>query len=103
MDEVNSTLQTGKGNKNTALTAAFKAYDAARRERSQWLVQSARQVCEIYEWTDPKCGSDPEKCLKEIEWRARKIWYFDIDGFISDARILYERFLQVEQASVLGL
>lgn len=96
MEEVNSTLQTGKGNKNAALTAAFKAYDAARRERSQWLVQSAREVCETYEWADPNCGSDPEKCLKEIEWRAHKIWYFDIDGMMRDARSSYERFLQAE-------
>ena len=95
MEEVQSTLQTGKSSKSAALTAAFKAYDVARRERSQWLVESARHVSETYEWADPNCGSDPEKCLKDIEWRAHKIWYFDIDGMISDARSSYERLLQL--------
>ena len=95
MDEVTSTLASGKARrKNAALTAAFRAYDAARRERSQWLVQSARHICETYEWADLSCGSDPDKCLKEIEWRAHKIWDFDIDGMMRDARSAYERLLQ---------
>lgn len=95
MEEVNATLQTGKTSKSAALTAAFKAYDAARRERSQWLVESSRTVCDTYEWANPDCGSEPEKCLKEIEWRAHKIWYFDIDDMLRDARAAYQRLIQV--------
>ncbi|KAI1502216.1 hypothetical protein F5X99DRAFT_427610 [Biscogniauxia marginata] len=95
LEEAISTLKTGNVSKGAVLTAAFRAYDAARRDRSQWLVRSSRQVCQTYEWANPDCGSDPEKCLKDIEWRAHKIWYFDIDGMISDARLAYHRFMQV--------
>jgi salicylate hydroxylase len=95
IEEVNTTLQKGKVSKSAALSAAFQAYDAARRDRSQWLVQSSREVCDTYEWAKPSCGSDPAKCLKDIEWRAHKIWYFDIDGMVKDARSTYQRLVQV--------
>ncbi|KAL9112790.1 MAG: hypothetical protein Q9227_003093 [Pyrenula ochraceoflavens] len=75
--------------KMKALTAAFGAYDSVRRERSQWLVQSSRQVCETYEWNNPECRDEPEKCLRDIEWRAHRIWYFDIEGMIGDVRAAY--------------
>ncbi|KAG9513443.1 FAD/NAD(P)-binding domain-containing protein, partial [Aureobasidium melanogenum] len=78
--------------KSFAVTAAFRAYDAVRRERGQWLVKSSRHICDTYEWADPKCGDDPGKCLEEIEWRAHKIWYFDYEGMIKDARAEYENF-----------
>lgn len=94
VDEVNATLADGKVGRNTALEAAFQAYDAARRQRCQWLVKSSREVCDVYEWAHPECGSEPEKCLKEIEWRAHKIWYFDIEGMVRDARSAYQRFIQ---------
>ena len=93
MEEVIASLQAGKASISAALTAAFKAYDAARRERCQWLVESSREVCDTYEWAHPNCGSEPEKCLKEIEWRAHKIWYFDIDSMLRDARGAYQRFI----------
>lgn len=96
VDEMNASLQTNKVSISSALTTAFQAYDSVRRERSQWLVQSSRQVCDVYEWNYPGCGSDPEKCLKEIEWRAHKIWYFDIDSMIRDAKAVYHRLDQVE-------
>ena len=95
LEDVNATLQTGKASKRAALAAAFKAYDAARRERSQWLVQSSRKVCDIYEWADPDLVKEPEKCVKELEWRVHKIWYFDIDGMLRDARSTYQRLIQV--------
>lgn len=94
MEEAVSTLQTQNASKGAALSAAFQAYDAVRRERAQWLVRSAREVSDTYEWANPDCGSDPEKCLKDIEWRAHKIWYFDIDGMMSDAKSAYQKFLQ---------
>jgi salicylate hydroxylase len=94
IEEVNTTLQKGEASKTAALSAAFQAYDTARRDRSQWLVQSSREVCDTYEWAKPNCGSDPDKCLKDIEWRAHKIWYFDIDGMVKEARSTYQRLVQ---------
>ncbi|KAI1412832.1 hypothetical protein F5Y13DRAFT_199685 [Hypoxylon sp. FL1857] len=95
MEEAVATLKAGGASKEAVLSAAFQAYDAARRERAQWLVRSSREVCKTYEWANPDCGDDPEKCLKDIEWRAHKIWYFDIDGMIRDARLAYHKFMQI--------
>ena len=103
VEEVNASLTAAKEAdgtvvgkyKNKALAAALQAYDAARRERCQWLVESSREVCDVYEWAHPECGTDPEKCVKEIEWRAHKIWYFDYEGMVADARAAYSRFMQV--------
>ena len=97
MEEVVTTLKRrGKGaSKSAALTAAFEAYDVTRRERSQWLVRSSRSVGDTYEWAHPDCGSDPEKCLKEIEWRTHKIWHFDIDTSLRDVRSAFYRLIRV--------
>ena len=97
MEEVVTTLKRGgKGaSKSAALTAAFEAYDVTRRERSQWLVKSSRSVGDTYEWAHPDCGSDPEKCLKEVEWRAHKIWYFNIDAMLRDVRSAFYRLIRV--------
>ncbi|KAI0877507.1 hypothetical protein GGS24DRAFT_497848 [Hypoxylon argillaceum] len=91
----------GKPGKAAVLTAAFAAYDAVRRERTQWLVRSSREVSQTYEWQNPDCEMDPKKCLKDIEWRAHKIWYFDIDGMLRDARSAYQDLL-AKQSSDLG-
>ena len=95
LEEVNATLQTGKASKSAAFAAAFKSYDATRRERTQWLVESSRKICETYEWTNPEYESDPVKCLKDVELRARKIWKFDIDGMLKDVRSAYQTLIQV--------
>ena len=95
LEEVNVTLQTGKASKSAAFAAAFKAYDATRRERDLWLVESSRKVSDTYEWANPDCGSDPEKCLKDVESRSRKLWQFDIDAMLKDARSAYQRLIQV--------
>ncbi|OTB00240.1 hypothetical protein M426DRAFT_15700 [Hypoxylon sp. CI-4A] len=95
LEEAEMTLGAGDATKEAALSAAFKAYDAARRERAQWLVRSSRQVCKTYEWANPDCGDDPDKCLKDIEWRAHRIWHFDIEGMIQDAKSAYHKFVQV--------
>ncbi|KAK3381170.1 hypothetical protein B0H63DRAFT_197370 [Podospora didyma] len=83
----------GKNKKMATVEAALRAYDAVRRERTQWLVRSSREVSKTYEWANPDCGTDPEKCLKDIERRAHKIWHFDIDGMLEDVKTQFARFL----------
>jgi salicylate hydroxylase len=80
--------------KGEAIGAAFKIFDAVRRERSQWLVRSSRAICDVYEWADPKTRNDPEKCFAEIEWRSHKIWYFDYDGMVVQACEDFNRWLE---------
>lgn len=78
-----------------ALRSAFQAFDAVRRERSQWLVHSSRNICEVYEWNDSRTGSDPERCLEEIKWRSYKTWYFNIEGMLRDAKEEYQKIVTV--------
>lgn len=82
-----------KGRKRAAVAAALAAYDAVRRERTQWLVASSREMAKIYEWASPAYAADPAQGLRDIEWRAHKIWHFDIDGMMADTRAAYARFL----------
>jgi salicylate hydroxylase len=86
-----SSMQEKGTTKGQALSTAFDTFNAVRRERSQWLVNSSRGICEVYEWADPKTGNDPDKCFEEIKWRSHKIWNFDIDGMLKDASEGYEQ------------
>jgi len=84
----------GKITRGEALSMAFKSFDTVRRERSQWLVNSSRTVCDIYQWADPTTGSDPEKCFAEIKWRSHRIWHFDYDKMLVEACEDYSRRLK---------
>ncbi|KAI1314101.1 hypothetical protein F5Y03DRAFT_402330 [Xylaria venustula] len=68
------------------IEAALQAYDEVRMPRSQWLVKSSREACDIYEWNYPTTGTDWDKCMAEITARSHKLWYFDIDGMLEDLR-----------------
>lgn len=73
-----------------SVAAALQAFSAVRMERSQWLVQSSRDMGDIYEWRYPGTGEDSAKCKAEFERRARKIWDFDVDGMVTEANKEYE-------------
>jgi salicylate hydroxylase len=93
VDTVQSSIRTRDVRKTLALQAAFAAFTAVRRERSQWLVQSSREACEIYEWNDCHCGSDMDKGYEEIKRRSHKIWYFDIEGMLKQLEQEYRHYL----------
>lgn len=75
--------------KSELLRIVFTIYTDSRLERAQWLVRTSRFVGEMYEWQDPVVGNNPELCAKEIDWRSKKIWHYDIDGMIADAQRTY--------------
>lgn len=66
------------------LSSAFAAFDAVRRERTQWFVRSSRDGCDLYEWANEEIGMDPQKCHEDIKTRSHKIWYFDIEGMLCE-------------------
>lgn len=70
--------------KCAAVERALHIYDRVRKPRSQWLVESSREVCDIYEWKYPGTLTDWNKCIAEITKRSHKLWYFDIDGMIAE-------------------
>ncbi|KAJ5548832.1 Vacuolar basic amino acid transporter 3 [Penicillium frequentans] len=75
--------------KKRVLQAALSSYDDVRHERTQWLVRSSRFIGEMYEWQVPEISNDPVQGLAEAESRCRKIWDYDIDGMIEEARGLF--------------
>jgi salicylate hydroxylase len=79
---VRTEATAGDGDLGTALTAAFETFDAMRRPRTQWLVNSSRRVCDLYhqaEWADQTRWTKAETCFEEIRDRSYKIWRFDAD------------------------
>lgn len=67
------------------LETAFSAFDASRRERSQWLVQSSRFIGDTYEWRAEGVGSDFQKIEQEINRRNGIIANVDIEQMCQDA------------------
>ena len=80
--------------KNEVLRAALSTYEGVRLERTRWLVETSRFIGELYEWQVPECGSDPAKCLGEVESRCHKIWDYDIEGMVRQTRELFNHKLR---------
>lgn len=80
--------------KEQALRAAFTTYDAIRRIRSQWVVNSSRRVCDLHqqrEWGDATKLVRAETCFEEIKDRSLKIWHFDFDSMLDETRQEYKQ------------
>ena len=68
------------------LDAALASFDAARRERSQWLVQSSRFTGDLYEWRAPGAGPDLRRIEEEINRRNGMIANVDVDAMCAEAK-----------------
>ena len=76
------------------LKKALETYNAIRLERAQWLVQTSREVGHIYQWQDPRVGSDHAKVAEEIDWRCRKIWHYDIENMMAESKEHFRKQLE---------
>ncbi|KNG83910.1 hypothetical protein ANOM_008141 [Aspergillus nomiae NRRL 13137] len=77
----------GRTSKATALRTAFETYDKIRRTRTQWLVNSSRRVCDLFqqpEWANPAKRVKTESCFEEVKDRSFKIWHFDSAAMVDD-------------------
>ncbi|KYK53980.1 hypothetical protein DCS_05929 [Drechmeria coniospora] len=80
--------------KRAALDAALTTYDAVRRTRSQWVVNSSRRVCDLHqqrEWADDDRLVKAETCFEEIRDRSLKIWHFEYEAMMDEALEGYKR------------
>lgn len=68
------------------LAAALRAYSDVRIPRTQWLVESSRQMGDMYQWRYGPTGSDPARIKDEFLRRQRKIWDFDPEDMVQGAR-----------------
>ncbi|MCJ1281799.1 hypothetical protein MMC26_001122 [Xylographa opegraphella] len=78
-------VKSGKVSKNQALEASFAAFEAARKERTQWLVQSSRLIGDLFEWRVKGIGSDVRKIEKELRDRDDIIWNVDVRQMAREA------------------
>lgn len=76
--------------RSTSIAAALQAYSSVRMERSQWLVQSSRDMGDIYQWRYPGTGRESSKCKAEFVKRAKKLWDFDVDAMVVECSKEFE-------------
>ncbi|KAK7908794.1 hypothetical protein PG985_016097 [Apiospora marii] len=77
------------------LAAVFAAFDAIRRPRGHWLVQSSRRMVELYQ--DRAAGAshqDMDGMRKEVEERFRKVWDYDLGEAVREGKEDLHRRLQ---------
>jgi salicylate hydroxylase len=69
-----------------AIEKALQAYSQSRIPRSQWQVRSSREMGEMYQWRHEQTGRDVEKCRTELEEATRKVWDFNVDNMVAEAK-----------------
>ncbi|KAL2870742.1 uncharacterized protein BJX67DRAFT_246337 [Aspergillus lucknowensis] len=68
------------------LEIALATFDASRRERTQWLVQSSRFIGDCYEWRADGVGRDFKKIEEAINSRNGIITDADVEKMCADAK-----------------
>nr|WDW19278.1 FAD-dependent monooxygenase [Penicillium meliponae] len=76
------------------IVAALQTFSDVRMERSQWVVSSSRNMGDMYEWRY-ETGHDAAQIKEQFESRSRKIWDFDVNAMIDDARAQFLERAQV--------
>lgn len=82
--------ERSKLHRPTAVRAALQVYNHVRYDRSQWIMDTSRVVGDIYEFQDSNCGSNHTKIAQEIHDRSHRIWDYDIDAMVNEAKKLFE-------------
>ena len=81
LDEQESVLS-----RRSTVERAFNAYSETRKERSQWLVRSSREMGEMYQWRYGPTGRDYQRCHDKLEQASRKLWDFSVERMVADAK-----------------
>ncbi|KAH8587905.1 hypothetical protein B0O99DRAFT_747236 [Bisporella sp. PMI_857] len=68
------------------LEAVFATFDAERRSRTQWLVESSRWIGDCYEWRAEGIGRDFSKIENEINKRNAVIANIDMEEMCAQAK-----------------
>lgn len=61
----------------SALSAAFRTYDATRRERTLRLVEDSRGTGQMYDLESEECGADKDKLRELLLTRMHWVWHHD--------------------------
>lgn len=68
-----------------AIPAAFRTYDATRRQRTQRLVEDSRETGQLYDLELPGFGTDKDKIRETLLTRMDWVWKHDVQEELADA------------------
>lgn len=85
IERANDILKDDNVDKTTVISSALKAYDSARRERSQWGVFTSRRQGRLAKSEDAEIGDDLEKFIKDTQERLHKLIHFDWEDMLAQA------------------
>lgn len=70
---------------NKAIAAAFRVYDATRRQRTQRLVEDSRESGQLYDLEHPEFGVDKDKIRESLLTRMEWVWQHDVKDELADS------------------
>ncbi|KAG8157131.1 hypothetical protein KVR01_013121 [Diaporthe batatas] len=68
-----------------AIPAAFRVFDATRRERTLRLVEDSRETGQLYDLEHPEFGTDKDKLRETLLKRMDWVWERDMDAEVTDS------------------
>lgn len=74
------TVDAGK-----AIPAAFRLYDATRRERTLQLVEDSRETGQLYDLEHPEFGTDKDKIRETLLKRMDWVWNHNVQDELADS------------------
>ncbi|POS72460.1 mannitol 1-phosphate dehydrogenase [Diaporthe helianthi] len=77
-----------------AIPAAFRAFDATRRERTLRLVEDSRETGQLYDLEHPAFGTDKDKIRETLLTRMNWVWDMDLDAEVTRS---LEKLRNIEQ------
>lgn len=85
------------------LGAAFGAFEAVRKDRTQRLVRESRRQAELYEFQGEGVADDVEELRKVLPSRWEWIWGYDMDAAIEEAKGTFRREMQASKGYRSGV
>lgn len=89
-DDVKADGPEGKGGlgarKNELASEALRVYSDVRYERTQWLIGATRDAVALFQWQKDDRGADHDRFAREITQLFHKIWHYDLDLEVKQAR-----------------
>ena len=106
IEEVILSLRENAATKGQAMSTAFESFDAVRRPRTQWFVDSSRRVCDLFQhedWGNPAKWTKADTCWEEVKDRSHKIWHFNPEKMVEEAIKDYLQRLRSAPKATSGL
>lgn len=72
-------------NLGQAIPAAFRVYDATRRERTQRVVEDSRETGTLYDLEHAEFGTEKDKVKQALLTRMEWVWQHDVKEELAQA------------------